>query len=172
MTRALVVYESMYGNTRAIAEAIAEGLGVRAVPVAQATADLLAEADLVVVGGPIHAWSLSRPSSRKGAAEAAAKPGSGLTMEPGAEGPGLREWFAAMGRCSGRAAAFDTRMQAPAGMSGSAARKIAKKLRAHGFEIAAKPEGFYVTKANRVVDGELARARTWGRSLAAHVGVG
>lgn len=172
MTRALVVYESMYGNTRAVAEAIAEGLGARAVPVAQATPDTLAEAELVVVGGPIHAWGLSRPSTRKTAVEAAAKPDSGLTVEPGAQGPGLREWFDALGACSGRAAAFDTRMQAPAGMSGNVARKIAKRLRAHGFHTVAKPEGFYVTKANSLVDGERERARAWGESMAAQIGVG
>jgi len=171
MTRALVVYESMYGNTRAIATAIADGLGAQTVvtPVGQVRAEDLAEADLVVVGGPIHAWSMSRPSTRKGAAEAAAKPGSTLIMEPGADGPGLREWFATMGQFSGAAAAFDTRMQAPAGMSGSVARKIAKQLRAHGFDNAAKPERFYVTKANLLVDGELARALTWGQQLAAKV---
>ena len=174
MTRALVVYESMYGNTRAIATAIADGLGAEAVatPVGQVRAEDLVEADFVVVGGPIHAWSMSRPSTRKGAAEAAAKPGSTLTMEPGADGPGLREWFAAMGQFAGASAAFDTRMQAPAGMSGSVARKIAKQLRAHGFDSTAKPERFYVTKANELVDGELARALSWGQKLAAKIPAG
>jgi Flavodoxin domain len=174
MTRAIVVYESMYGNTRAVAAAIAAGLGSEAValPVAQATSDTLAGADLVVVGGPIHAWGMSRPSTRKGAADAANKPGSGLTLEPGAEGPGLREWFATLAGVAGPAAAFDTRMHAPAGMSGSAGRGIARRLRAHGFDLATKPECFYVTKANQLDDGELSRATSWGQQLASLATVG
>ncbi|MDX5309965.1 MAG: flavodoxin domain-containing protein, partial [Rhodococcus sp. (in: high G+C Gram-positive bacteria)] len=55
--RALVVYESMFGNTRHVAEAVARGLGsaVRTVPVTQAHEENLSDYDLVVVGGPTHA---------------------------------------------------------------------------------------------------------------------
>lgn len=56
--RAIVVYESMYGNTRHIAEAIARGIDgsgtVRVVPVSGVEAVSLANFDLVVVGGPTH----------------------------------------------------------------------------------------------------------------------
>ena len=62
-------------------------------------------------------------------------------------------------------------MRVPAGMSGSAARKIARQLRSHGYQNAAKPQCFYVTKANALVKGELARARDWGRQLASLAGV-
>jgi len=59
--RALVVYESMYGNTRVVAGEIADGLRVgyevTVVPVAEATAELVAGADLLVAGGPgIRDW--------------------------------------------------------------------------------------------------------------------
>ena len=54
--RAVVVYESMYGNTRAVAEAIGEGLGspadVLVVPVVQVTPKLLAGVDLVSSAAP------------------------------------------------------------------------------------------------------------------------
>lgn len=51
-----------------------------------------------MVGGPTHAHGMSRASTRKAAAEAAAKPVSGVTLEPGADGDGLREWFGSPGR--------------------------------------------------------------------------
>jgi menaquinone-dependent protoporphyrinogen IX oxidase len=84
--RALVVYESMYGNTHVIAGNIADGLRktheVTLVPVAAATADLIAQADLLVVGAPTHMHRLSTASSRQLAKKAAAKPESGLTLDP------------------------------------------------------------------------------------------
>ena len=95
--RALVVYESMYGNTHVVASNIADGLRatheVTLVPVAGATADLVAGADLLVVGGPTHMHGLSSSASRRMAAEAAAKPASGLSLDPDACGPGLRDWL-------------------------------------------------------------------------------
>ena len=65
--RAVVVYESMYGNTRRVADAIGAGLGtvfdVTVVPVSQASPVVLADADLVVVGGPTHAHGMSRATA-------------------------------------------------------------------------------------------------------------
>ena len=99
--RALVVYESMYGNTHVVASNIADGLRatheVTLVPVAEATEDLVAEADLLVVGGPTHMHGLSSPASRRMAAQAAAKPASGLSLDPDACGPGLRDWLKGLG---------------------------------------------------------------------------
>ena len=96
--RTVVVYESMYGNTHLVADAIADGLrggspgaDVVVMPVADATAQVLADTDLVVVGGPTHVHGMSRPTTRHAAVDTAAKPDSGLTAEPDAEGPGLRE---------------------------------------------------------------------------------
>ena len=61
--RTLVVYESMFGNTRAIAEAVAAGLTEAAevvlVPVREVTPAHVHSADLIVVGGPTHAHGLS-----------------------------------------------------------------------------------------------------------------
>ena len=83
--RAVVVYESMYGNTHRIADAIGAGLevafDVRVVPVSHAEPELIADADLVVVGGPTHAHGMSRASTRKAAVQAADKPVGGLYRE-------------------------------------------------------------------------------------------
>ena len=161
--RATVVYESMYGNTRRIAEAIAEGLGAdaTALPVAQARDQ--AGAPLLVVGGPTHAWSMSRRSTRQAAAEAAARPDSGLTMEPQADGTGVREFLQAVVANGRQAAAFDTRSHSP--FSGRASAAIKRALSRRGFVVIDSPHSFFVKK-NVLVDGELDRARAWGRTLA------
>ena len=69
--KAVVIYESMYGNTHLIADAIAEGLRTHGdatvVPVGELDAQLLEHADLVVVGGPTHAHGMSRASTRQAA---------------------------------------------------------------------------------------------------------
>jgi len=114
--RAVIVYESMFGNTHLIADAIAEGLApgneVTVVPVAQAGRELLDGADLVVAGGPTHIHGMSGARSREGAVEMAHKDGSQLTLDPSAEGPGLRDWLAGLGQIHTRGAAFDTRLPA------------------------------------------------------------
>jgi hypothetical protein len=169
--KTVVVYESMYGNTHLIADAIAEGMrgagdgDVAVVAVADAAA-VLADADMVVVGGPTHVHGLSRPSTRHAAAEAAAKPGSGLTVEDDAEGPGLREWFDAVDALPAQAAAFDTRMPGPPVLTGRASKGIAKRLRAHGCRLVVDPQSFVVTKDNHLVDDETSQARAWGARLA------
>ena len=171
--RAVVVYESMYGNTHLVADAIGAGLStifdVSVVPVAEASPVVLAEADLVVVGGPTHAHGMSRAATRKAAVEAANKPIGGLTVEPDALGPGLRDWFGSLGRYVVKAAAFDTRVHGPAALTGRASKGVARLLREHGFELAAEPESFLVTKQDRLEPQETARAREWGTKLAAGI---
>lgn len=171
--RALVVYESMYGNTHLIADAIAEGLAplgdVDVVAVHDATSDALTGADLVVVGGPTHVHGMSTSMSRKAALEDAAKPERDLDVDPDAEGPGLRDWFDAVAELPPRAAAFDTRMDGPAVVTGRASKGIAKRLRKHGCEFVAEPTSFLVTKENHLVDDEREHARAWGAALAAAI---
>jgi len=171
--RAVVVYESMYGNTRQVAEAIGTGLRssfeVSVVPVPEAGPAVLAAADLVVVGGPTHVHGMSRASTRKAAVEAAGKPASPLKVEPDALGPGLREWFDSLGHYPVKAAAFDTRMNGPAALTGRASKGVFRLLRAHGFDLAAEPESFLVTKQDQLAPNEAARAREWGTKLAARI---
>jgi flavodoxin len=173
--RAVVVYESMYGNTHLVADAVASGLrsdagdDVTVVPVDAADTAALAGADLVVVGGPTHAHGMTWPSTRRAAVEAAAKPGSGLEVDPDAEGPGLREWFDGVTDLGGRAAAFDTRVDGPAAFTGRASKGIAKRLRRHGCDLVTEPTSFLVTKENHLVEDEERHAREWGAQLRAAV---
>lgn len=174
--RAIVVYESMYGNTHEVADVIGAGhagsLDVSVVSVAEAAPSLIAGADLVVVGGPTHVHGMSRESTRKAAAEAAQKPESDLKLDPDASGPGLRDWFASLGHFAAKAAAFDTRTHGPAVFTGRASRGVAHQLRSHGFEVVTDPESFLVTKQDRLDEHETERAREWGAELASSVAPG
>jgi hypothetical protein len=175
--RALVVYESMYGNTHTVALRIAEGLAsapevhVDVVAVGDASAERLAAADLLVVGGPTHMHGMSSKLSRGQAIteqtlEAEAKKGHPHEVDPDAEGPGLRDWFDALhGQPPLLAAAFDTRFDASALLVGRASKGIARRLRRHHFEVVAEPESFLVDAETHLVDGEEERAVAWGRTL-------
>jgi hypothetical protein len=167
---AVVVYESMYGNTHLVADAIGTGLGtayqVDVVPVERADQQLLETADLVVVGGPTHAHGVSHASTREAAVADAHKPDSELTLDPDAEGPGLREWFTSLPTLHAKAAAFDTRVDLPAMLTGRASKGIGRRLRQHRLDLVAEPESFLVTKQNHLEPDEATRARQWGRQLA------
>ncbi len=164
MRRALVVFESMFGNTQTIAEAVAEGLSSR-IPTdlleVGAVSDALADdVDLLVVGGPTHAFGMSRPRTR----EDATRQAGGHVVS---ERTGLREWLASLERSTGNvaAAAFDTRIDKPR-VPGSAARGAEKRMRKLGFRVAARSKSFYVTGvAGPLVDGEVERAHRWGQEL-------
>jgi hypothetical protein len=185
--RALVVYESMYGNTHAVAVNIAAGLSARhdvtLVPVTRATPELVAAADLLVVGAPTHMHSMSSSSSRRMAADTARKEGSELTMDPDADGPGVRGWLDGLGShgMPGRlgrldrlgsghdtlAVAFDTRFDGVPLLTGRASRGISRLLARHGYRLFAASESFVVSKRNTLLDGEAARARSWGAMIGA-----
>lgn len=170
--RAVVVYESMYGNTRRVAGAIgsglAEGFDVAVVPVARADRALIRDADLVVVGGPTHAHGMTRPSTRQAAAKAADEEGS-PAPEPDALETGLREWLKSLGKSKvhAKAAAFDTRMDGPAALTGRASKGVSRALRHHGYDLVAEPESFMVGRDNHLHADEADRARAWGAGLAA-----
>jgi hypothetical protein len=167
---ALVIYESMYGNTREIAEAIAAGIGdsadVHLVPTTEALDALTTNPDLVVMGGPTHGHGMSRVSTRRAAIETGMKPDSELRVEPHAEGPGIRDVLGSIKTLDAHAAAFDTRIPMPAWLSGRAAKGIDRELRRHGARIVTAPESFLVTKETQLVAGEAERAREWGVHLA------
>jgi flavodoxin len=168
--RVLIVYESMFGNTRAIAEAIASGINgdaaVSVVGVNDMDARTLEGVDLVVVGAPTHAHGMSRPSTRKSAADIASKPDSNVKLELYALGKGVREWLDSIGPVRARAATFDTRMKGPAWATGSAAKGIAKRLRRLGSQLVTQPTSFFVAKGNTLRPGETERAAEWGQQLA------
>lgn len=170
--RALVVYESMFGNTHAVAQHIAEGIeasgGVTVLAVHDATAEQIASADLVVVGGPTHVHGMSRKTSRSSAVEMAAKD-EALELDPDAYGEGLREWFDDLADDVGAgrvAAAFDTRVHGSTMLTGQASKGITKRLRSHGFDLVVEGESFFVDKSNHLEAGEIDRATAWGQQLA------
>ena len=171
--RAVVGYESMYGNTRRVAEAIADGLrssgSVTVVPVSRLERESLDAADLIVIGGPTHVHGMSRASTRKSAVEQAHKSAGGPVLEAGVteDGPGLRDWFGSLGQISAEAAAFDTRLGAPVMFTGRASKGIARLLEQHGLTLIAEAESFLVTTDNELRPGEADRAREWGGQLAA-----
>jgi hypothetical protein len=170
--KALVVYESMYGNTHLVADAIAAGWrdadgDAEVVPVSAATPEALEGVEVLVVGGPTHVHGMSRPTSRKAAVEAAQQPDAGLELEPDAAGPGLRDWFDAAGALPATTAAFDTRIDAPPALTGRASKGIARRLRKHGCTLLVEPESFLVTKENELLADEEEHAREWGARLAA-----
>ncbi len=163
---AVVVYESIFGNTRAVAEAIGQGLGeIQALPVAQAAARTV-EADLLVVGGPTHMHGIASARTRQMAVAAAEEDGEGL-VEPGAaEGPGLRGWLRDLPHARSRAATFDTRLDRSPWLTGVAARGIARRLQRHGYDVVGTLS-FLVQDAEGPLErGELVRARAWGEELA------
>ena len=155
--RTLVLYDSLFGNTARIAQAIARGAGalssVRIMNVAEATEDPPAPPDLLLVGGPTQGHGLS-PSLR-----------SCLHALPSW---GLRGVLAA---------AFDTRYRMSKWLSGSAARAAARPLRRAGCLLIASPESFFVepkhppagekraARQEGLEAGELERAEGWGRAM-------
>ena len=168
--KAAIVYESLYGNTRAIAEAIAQGLGgtaeTQVIQVSDAGTREPPETDLLVVGGPTHIHGMSRkPMWELAVKDALEHPEKGLMPDSPAGGPNLRAWFAALDRTKGKAAAFDTRLEGNELLTGHASKGIAKRLRQHGFDVVAEPASFLVDDTNQLLPGELDRAREWGRTL-------
>jgi hypothetical protein len=164
MTHAMVVYESMFGNTKAVAEAVAAGLREHVptdvVEVAAAPTRLdEGEGLLLVVGGPTHAFSMSREDSRRAARDEATE---GVVST----GVGLREWLERLQHAEGvRTATFDTRMK-KAFLPGSAARAAQRRLLRRGFGSLAEAESFWVEGMQGPLrDGELERARAWGARL-------
>jgi hypothetical protein len=172
-----IVYESLYGNTHQIAQAIARGIAdtrpdaaVEVVSVSDVHAAQPAVADLLVVGGPTHVRGMSTGLTRHLAITAENKkdPDEQHLVDGRADGPGLRDWFARIPHVgTGRpAAAFDTRIGAR--FAGGAANGIARRLRRRGHELVLAPEGFLVRHdgVGPLQEGELNRAHAWGVELA------
>jgi hypothetical protein len=180
--RALVVHESLFGNTRHIAEAIAEGLRagpeggaapaaagvggleVEVVGVTEAPPTIPAGVELLVVGGPTHAFGLSRPSTRHSAGEQGAPPEL-------ADGAGMREWLGALEPSAAHlaAAAFDTHIDRPH-LPGAASHAAERRLRKLGFTMLVPGESFFVEDVEGpLIAGEHERAVRFGRQLAARM---
>ncbi|MGI5132832.1 flavodoxin [Pseudonocardia sp. CA-107938] len=160
--KALVVVESVFGNTRQIADAVANGIGrhmdVQVVDVRDAPA-VVDGVDLLVVGGPTHAFGMTRAETRRAAAEQ-----SGGTVT--ADAVGLREWLVTLHVVGAAGATFDTRMDRLR-LPGSAAKAAGRALRRRGVQLVARPQTFRVVGTRGPLrEGELARAEAWGAQLA------
>ena len=168
--KALVVYESLFGNTRKVAEAIAAGLEpfyeVQLLEVSHANSSV-GDASLVVAGGPIHAFGMTRPGTRADAEKQAKE--KGWKFE--GSGVGLREWLQRLEFSTANvdAATFDTGVKLGWFVVGSAAKAEAAALRNKGFNVVAKPEHFLVKEsAGPLLAGELERATAWARAVGAN----
>jgi flavodoxin I len=143
--RALVVYDSLYGNTEKIAKAIAEAIEGEVSVVRPGEVGLggLEDISLLVVGAP---------------------------TQGGRATPEVRDFLDRIGKgeINGvEAAAFDTRVEAKvAKIFGYAAGRIAKALKKKGANLVAEPEGFLVLGTKGPLkEGELERAVAWGKKL-------
>src|SRR5215208_1822229 len=146
MMNALVLYDSQYGNTEHIAQAIANALGefgeVRAVRLDPAQPVELQGLDVFIVGSPTQGW---RPTP---------------TIQSFLEELSSEELGGLGGAC------FDTRFRLPRLMTGSAARVIARTLQEKGVSLLVEPESFFVKGTQGPLrDGELDRAAAWARML-------
>lgn len=155
---AIVVFDSLHGNTERVAHAIGEALEplgevrvLRTTEIPPGTT-----ADAWVVGGPTQNHGMSRPLA---------------SLVDGMPGGSLRDV---------PVATFDTRYRYPRLMSGSAAHSAAGHLRKAGCRLVTDPESFFVQEGPRpagggkplpgtehLEEGELERARAWGARLAA-----
>jgi len=158
--QAIVVYESHWGNTAAVAEAIAQGIGAgaRAMPTSEATQAVVAEAELVVAGSPVMAFNL--PSERMRATMATDQK---APTPPDLSHQSLQDWLRGLSLRHGAAAAFETRLRfSPGGATGA----IERDLERAGYRIIAKAGKFIVSGSyGPLREGEVERARQWGADL-------
>jgi hypothetical protein len=156
----LIVFESQFGNTRQVAQAIARGLRERSVvhtvAIDEAPSTIPDDADLLVIGGPTHVFSMSRPDSRSAARADGAE----------ATAAGVRDWLKTLPSPLPvpRVVTFSTRQGHPFA-TGSAAESAAKALHSHRAIAAEVVDSFVTGKQGPLEDGELARATEWGRHL-------
>jgi uncharacterized protein len=164
---ALVVVESLFGNTRRVADAVAAGLQeqltVRVVPVEEAPTTLPAGLKLLVVGAPTHDEGLSTAQSRQAAAE--------RKGDQASAGSGVREWIDRLQLPSPApvVALFDTRRSRP-WTAGSAAAQASALLSSMGFSSVVPRESFWVEDVQgSLAEGEVDRARAWGARMGTRV---
>ncbi len=154
--KVLIVYDSVFGNTEKVAQAMgdelsAQGQAAQVMKVSDATPDALAGVELLIVGSPTRAFSPTKPIRNyvRGLDSACLK--------------------------GARVAGFDTRIRVEevnskllhfmARLFGYAAEPIAAGLRRKGGQEAAPPAGFFVKGSEGPLEeGELERAAAWARS--------
>ena len=142
----LIIYDSTFGNTAQVAQVMADKLGehgtVRIALANEAGLSEMKEIDLLIVGGPTQRHGVS---------------------------PAIRDLLERLPRRTLRgagAAAFDTRYHMAAWKSGSAAHRIASKLKRTGASLLVEPESFFVAeREGPLEEGELERAARWADGI-------
>lgn len=158
--KTVVVYESHWGNTEAIARAIADGIGPGAVALTTdaAVGDAIADADLIVAGAPVMALRLPTDETLAKLGDDDKEP------KPDVSHPSLRDWLAGLPHRTGFGAAFETKLRwSPGGATGA----IEKGLATAGYRRLTSGRKFVVKGGQGPLrDGELEAARAWGAELA------
>ena len=155
--KTLVIYDSVFGNTEKIAKAIGERSGAKVVQVSAVKSEDLAGVELLLVGSPTRGF---RPTD--GMKKFLKDLSSGILKGVGVGG-------------------FDTRMDVDEvdnkvlifmeKIFGYAAEPIAKTLVQKGGRQVIPPAGFIVKASEGPLrDGELERAREWGKEALKNVG--
>ncbi|HEX9915249.1 MAG TPA: flavodoxin family protein [Candidatus Bathyarchaeia archaeon] len=152
--KALVIYDTFFGNTEQVARAISDSLGAEstAIRVGDANHEQLTGLDLLIVGSPTRAFRPTKPISEF----------LDKILRDGLKGV--------------KVAAFDTRMSTAEVKSavlgvmvkifGYAAKPMADKLVKRGGELVAPPEGFIVKDSEGPLrEGELERASAWAKRI-------
>ncbi len=170
--RALVLYESLFGASRLVADAIGTGLGESVETRVQRIDVLppdLTGIDCLVVGGPTHARSMTRPASRREAPRWGETRPTPLHLETSVEQPGVRELLASLPPTTLAGAAFATRADMSQLASGTAAAGIDRRMRRRGFVMLVPPASFRVGEDGQPLRDDLERATRLGRTLAARL---
>jgi flavodoxin len=158
--KVLIVYDSQFGNTERIARAMAGRLGsARLLRVAEADARDLTPCDLLIVAGPTQRQKTS---------------------------PAMQAWLERLPRGALKevpAAAFDTRYRMSRFLTGSAAERIASRLKRAGTRLVVPPESFFMERdvppagekrrheMERLEPGEEERASEWAAGILERIGV-
>jgi len=142
----LVVYDSLFGNTKQIAQTIAKTLSefgmVRVEQASKISASALQDVDLLVLGCPTQGW---RPTP---------------AMLDFLTSTAPEAWYGVDVAC------FDTRFHLPRFLTGSAAQRIAQQMYKLGTVVLMPPESFFVRRREGPLEeGELKRADRWARAL-------
>jgi len=145
--KAIVIYDSQWGNTEKIAQAIGRGIegDVKVVKVLDAGTEDIADCPLVFIGSP----------TQGGRQTTAVK--------------NFMDKISPDMMKDKRFAAFDTRLKnIMVRMFGFAAPRIGEAIKEKGGNVAAQPEGFFVKSTKGpLLEGEEERAAAWAKSLVA-----
>ena len=159
---AVVVFESHWGNTAAIAHAIAEGIGpgTAVLTTDEATSSVIEDAELIVAGAPLMVFRLPT----EGILETLPEKTEDAPAPPDVSHPSMRSWLETLPAGHAPVAAFETRVR---WSPGSATGTIERGLGAAGYRRVAEAHRFYVRGTYGPLRyGELETARAWGRALA------